>query len=562
MVGVSDPVPGVVYPPADRLRSYIEAGALQEKTLVEALRESFARNAPRVALACSDGPLTFAQLDERSDRIAAGLLGLGLQPLDRVLFQSPNSKQLALALVACFKAGLIPVCTLAAHREHEIHFLGAHVDARAHFVDGADSKFDLVEFAIRSQARIPTVRHVISLSGAPRAGTVSLSDLEGSQDACAAKRVIDAISRDPFQVAIFQLSGGTTGTPKVIPRMQNDYLLNAQLTVEVMGFNSADVLFMPMQIIHNAAMICFLLPSLLAGSAFIISDDLSIEAWGRSFTRYPPTVVGMIRPLMPRLDAMLERGLGSIDKVRTFWSPDSARAIRQKYGRRTVPMFGMSEGLNMYCRADDPEEACDSTVGTPLSPLDEVRLVEIGGEREVAVGEIGELTCRGPYTISGYYNAPERNAVAFTRDGFYRTGDLLVQKQIDGRLYYAFAGRTKDVVDRGSEKVSCEEVEHIVTTHPAVAACAVVGMPDPVMGERICAYLVLTTGEPKPSVAELGRHLEARGMAKFKWPERVEVIAELPLTKSGKLDKGALRDAIRSTLASEASTTPSTALIN
>jgi non-ribosomal peptide synthetase component E (peptide arylation enzyme) len=163
---------------------------------------------------------------------------------------------------------------------------------------------------------------------------------------------------------------------------------------------------------------------------------------------------------------------------------------------------------------------------------------------EVGFDEIGELECRGPYTLSGYYNAPDRNVEAFTADGFYKTGDLLVKRQIGGNVYYAFAGRTKDVVDRGTEKINCEEVENAVSTHGAVSGCAVIGMPDPVLGERVCAYVVIRSGHGAPDVPALAAHLEGLGMAKFKWPERVEVIEALPLTKVGKLDKAALRSDI------------------
>jgi non-ribosomal peptide synthetase component E (peptide arylation enzyme) len=205
----------------------------------------------------------------------------------------------------------------------------------------------------------------------------------------------------------------------------------------------------------------------------------------------------------------------------------------------------------MYTRPGDSIEVLDWTVGTPISSSDEVRLVEPGTEIDVSPGEIGEFICRGPYTLWGYFNAPERNQEAFTKDGFYRTGDLLVQREINGQWYYAFAGRTKDVVDRGSEKVNCEEIEAAVSTYATVAGCAVVGMPDPVLGERICAYIVTKGGSVPPGVADLAQHLEQIGLAKFKWPERVEVVDELPLTRVGKLDKAVLRARIRESLARE-----------
>jgi non-ribosomal peptide synthetase component E (peptide arylation enzyme) len=310
-------------------------------------------------------------------------------------------------------------------------------------------------------------------------------------------------------------------------------------------------MFIPMPIIHNACMVCFLLPTLLTGAAFTLPADLTPESWGKVFSAKRPTWVGLIRALMPRLNAMVEQGFGTLDSVRAIWAPDAARLARQKYGITSYSMFGMSEGMNMYVKADDPIEVLDNGVGRPLSAFDEIRLVEPGTEREVAAGEIGELTCRGPYTLSGYYNAEERNREAFSSEGFYRTGDLMVRTVIDGVSYYAFAGRTKDIVNRGFEKINCEEVEGIVVAHPSVSDCALVGMPDPVLGERGCIYIVPKAGRQAPTVVELAAFMQQAGAAKFKWPERVETIDALPLTKVGKLDKGAMRQLIAEKLNGE-----------
>jgi 2,3-dihydroxybenzoate-AMP ligase len=551
MIGVKEPMPGVVYPPRDRLRSYVAAGELPKTTLIEALMQSFRRHAERIALHTPEGKISYRELDDVTTRFAGALLALGLQPLDRVMFQLTNCKEAVYALVGCFKAGLIPVCTLAPHREREIEYLGCHVDARAHVVQGDDAKFDFGSFAIRMQGKIPTLRHIISVRGQVRRGIMRLEDMVAGADAESSRRAVESVPRDPYQVGIFQLSGGTTNVPKVIPRMQNDYLLNAVLTAQWLGYSESDVMFMPMPMIHNACMICFLLPTLLTGAAYNISADMTPEAWGEALSRAPPTWIGLIRALLPRLEAVVDRKLATLDSVKRFWCPDAARTVREKYGRPTYAMFGMSEGMNMYTRADDPIEVLDWAVGRPISRFDEARLVQPGTEIEVGPGEIGEFICRGPYTLSGYYNSPERNREAFTRDGFYRTGDLLTSRIIDGERIYAFAGRTKDVISRGQEKINCEEVEIAVSTHAAVSGCAVVGAPDPVLGDRVCVYIVLKHGHRPPTVEDLAVHMQELGMAKFKWPERVEVIDGLPLTNVGKLDKAPLRERIRREVAAE-----------
>ncbi len=197
----------------------------------------------------------------------------------------------------------------------------------------------------------------------------------------------------------------------------------------------------------------------------------------------------------------------------------------------------------MFTRESDCREAREETVGKPMTELDEVRLLKPGTEVEVAPGEIGELAVRGPSVIHGYFDAEERNRQAFTSDGFYRSSDLMSARVIDGLKYYAFEGRIKDVIDRGGEKVNCAEIELALGEAQGIAEAALVGMPDPGLGERICAFVTLRPGSSpsEAGVPSFARFLEKRGFAKFKWPERVEVLSAMPTTKFGKIDKAELR---------------------
>src|SRR4029077_2010569 len=180
--------------------------------------------------------------------------------------------------------------------------------------------------------------------------------------------------------------------------------------------------------------------------------------------------------------------------------------------------FGMSEGMLFFVHLDDPEDVRMETCGRPLSPDDEVRLVDDEG-REVAPGEVGELTCRGPYTLRGYYGVPEYNARQFTSEGFYRSGDLM-RRHPSGN--YVVEGRKKDLINRGGEKISAEEIENLILAHPAVQNIACVPMPDPNLGEKMCACLILKPGKDL-ALAELVAFLEDKEIAKFKLPERLYV---------------------------------------
>jgi 2,3-dihydroxybenzoate-AMP ligase len=198
----------------------------------------------------------------------------------------------------------------------------------------------------------------------------------------------------------------------------------------------------------------------------------------------------------------------------------------------------MSEGTLFFVRRSDPEEVRMETVGTPVSPDDEVRLTD-GEGNDVPEGEVGELTVRGPYTLRGYYRAPEHNARQFTSDGYYRSGDLM-RRHPSGA--YLVEGRIKDLVNRGGEKISAEEVESLILTHPAVRNVACVPVPDPVLGERMCACLILQDPGATISLEELSSFLLGLGMAKFKLPEGLELMDEFPLSAFGKVSKKALAE--------------------
>jgi 2,3-dihydroxybenzoate-AMP ligase len=224
-----------------------------------------------------------------------------------------------------------------------------------------------------------------------------------------------------------------------------------------------------------------------------------------------------------------------------------ARRVRPVFGATLQQVFGMAEGLLNYTRLDDPDDVICTTQGRPICPDDEVRLVD-EFDRDVPLGEPGSLLTRGPYTPRGYYRAPEHNARAFTPDGWYRSGDIC-RWTPDGNL--VVEGRDKDMINRGGEKISAEEVENLVYQLPGVSQVAAVAMPDPALGERVCVYVVARAGT-SVTLEDVRGAMEAAGVARFKHPERLELVPELPATKVGKIDKKALRADIAERLAATA----------
>jgi 2,3-dihydroxybenzoate-AMP ligase len=214
----------------------------------------------------------------------------------------------------------------------------------------------------------------------------------------------------------------------------------------------------------------------------------------------------------------------------------------QRRGVHVNQAFGMSEGLFLFTPTAGSDDLRAGTVGLPISEYDEVRLLAPGSEDDVADGETGELCVRGPYTIRGYLDEPQRNIEAFTSDGFYRSGDLAVKLRVGHETGYVLSGRTKDLINRGGEKINAEEIESLLVQHPDIDDAALVAMPDARLGERACAFVVVRDSAAMPTVATLAEFLAARGVAKFKWPERVETVPALPRTNIGKVKKLVLRD--------------------
>jgi 2,3-dihydroxybenzoate-AMP ligase len=394
----------------------------------------------------------------------------------------------------------------------------------------------------------------IVLGEAP-AGFSSLADLIG-RPATRPASDLATIAIDPELPAVFLLSGGTTGIPKLIPRTHNDYVFNSKLAAGVCDIREGDVLLDVLPIGHNLPLACPGLQGFLSrGCSVVLHTSVAPEEIFPLIARHRVTHIHAVpallirwieSPLLPDFD------LGSVRVIQSGGQrlqPETRRRTQQQLPNCTVQEnFGMAEGLLMFVRLDDPEEVRLETVGRPICPDDEVLLLG-EDDQPVAPGEVGELCCRGPYTLRGYFRAAEHNARAFTPDGFYRSGDLMRQHPSGN---YMVEGRKKDLINRGAEKISAEEIENLILMHPAVQNVACVAMPDPVMGEKNCACVILRD-RAALEFKELLRFLGEQEIARFKLPERLEFFDQFPLSNFGKVSKKDLVIAVRERLQQEGS---------
>ncbi|MGD9525710.1 (2,3-dihydroxybenzoyl)adenylate synthase [Pseudonocardia sp.] len=520
---------------------YLRDGLWRREPLGEALRRAAAHRSERLALVTPEVRWTYRELDERTDAVAAGLLAATpLRPGDRMMFQSGNVAETVVAYYGAVKAGIVPVCTLPQHGEREIGQLAAHTGARAHLVQADFRSRDLVASAQRLAATVPGLDTLIVARGD---GALTLEGL------AATGATVPAPEIDPDGVVAFQLSGGTTGLPKVAPRRHPEYAYNARVWAQALRLDESSVVLHPLPIMHNAGVVAALQPAHLTGATFVLPTSADpgevLELIARERVTAMPVVPPAVAIRLLEHPAARSTDLTSLTRFVIGGQRPSEELLERleaELGIAALQMFGMAEGMFLYTPPDAPLWVRRGTVGTPISPADEVRVLEIGGEDEVPDGQIGELACRGPYTIPGYHRAAAHNATAFTADGFYRTGDLVTRHVVDGVDYYAIDGRIKDVINRGAEKIHAEEVEELLVRHPAVLAAALVGMPDPVLGERICAYVTVDAeADGTPTLPEITAFLLEQGLARFKLPERLEVVEAFPLTNVGKVSKKDLR---------------------
>lgn len=548
-------IDGVVPWPDDAAERYRKAGYWQGRSIGSHIAEQVDLRPDDVALV--DGPtrLTYRQLWDASASCAQYLLDLSIAPGDRIVLQLPNSWEFVALILACFRIGVIPVMALPAHRRHELTHLASLSDATAIVVADSDRDTDLRLIAQQVAADVPTIRTVLVhgdlTSGAPPHAPEQA--LAAGLDTPVRFADADFEPAGP-DVACLLLSGGTTGLPKLIVRTHDDYVYNILRCNAVTEMDSDTVYLGALPSSHNFPLACpGILGALFAGGRTVMLRSPAAERALRTIDAEGVTVATVVPAVAQtwiehqREHHTLAGNTLRVLQVGGSRMPDELAArVEPVLGARLQQVFGMAEGLINMTRLGDDPEIIINTQGRPVSEADEIAVVdELGAP--VPDGTPGALLTRGPYTPRGYFRAPEHNTKAFTADGWYASGDIVVRRP-DGNL--VVAGRDKDMINRGGEKISAEEIENFAYQFDGVEMAAAVAMPDPKLGEKLCLYVTLAPGHTLTLDDVVGLMNEA-GVAGFKLPERLVLVDHMPTTKVGKIDKKAMRDDIRERLAAE-----------
>jgi 2,3-dihydroxybenzoate-AMP ligase len=543
---------GFVPFPSEFVQRYRANGYWQDKSLAQEFDAVYKRFADRVLLVDGDHAFTYADIDRITTNLALNLLSIGLKPLDRVVPVLPNVHEFVLLYLALQKIGGIPIAALVTHRFAEINQFVNLSGATTCVYPETSGDFSFSPIIDRVQQENPAMKIRIVL-GHPKDGEHSLRDLI-DKPATLPMSALAQIQIDPMDPCIFQLSGGTTGIPKLIPRTNNDYAYNSKVAAEVCDLDAESVLLLVLPIAHNLPLACPGIQGyMFKGAKVVLHHNTRPADMFALIQKHKVTHLKVVPALLIRLindPSVTEHDLSSLKIIQSGgqrMQPEVRAKTRQLIpGVFVQENFGMSEGTLMFVRSSDPEVVKLETCGRPVCADDEVKLLD-EDDNEVAMGEVGELTVRGPYTLRGYFGVPEYNAKQFTSDGFYRSGDLM---RMHPSGNYVVEGRKKDLINRGGEKISAEEVENLILMHPAVQNVACVPMPDDNMGEKMCAYVILRGGQSL-EFKELIAFLLTKEIAKFKLPERLEKLNDFPVSTFGKVSKKALVEMITSKLQAE-----------
>lgn len=543
------------WPEEDKER-YRRLGYWTDETFAGFVEDRCHRYAASLALVGQDARgqerrWTYADLRVRARMAAARFARLGVRPGDRVVVALPNVVEYAEAVLGLFRLGALPVFALPTHREVELTQFCALADAAALVVAvGADGVDHLALHA--------TVSARVEERGVEPPLLVDVNDWQAEPTADVEVPLPTAGAEE---IAFLQLSGGTTGVAKLIPRTHADYLYSVRASAEICALTERTVQLVVLPAAHNFAMSSpGILGVLHTGGAVVLARDPSPRTAFRLIEGEGVTDAALVPPLAQAWVSAARRRTPDLSSLRVLQvggarlADSVAPEIEEVLGVRLQQVFGMAEGLVNYTRDEDPPEIVHTTQGRPISTDDEIRIVD-AEDRDVPEGpegtQEGALLTRGPYTIRGYYRSPQADADSFTADGFYRTGDL-VRRVPTGHLIVT--GRDKDQINRGGEKIAVDELEGLAVAHGDVLDAVAVGVPDPYLGQRI--VLVVRPEPDRPEPEDLAGFLRGAGLATFKIPDQIVFVEELPATHVGKNSRRELRRLLAGSLSAPAQEQP------
>jgi non-ribosomal peptide synthetase component E (peptide arylation enzyme) len=496
----------------------------------------------KVGLVDDSGALTYGELRDKVDRLAIGLLGLGIQKHDFVLLQIPNWHEYVIAFFAVQKIGAVAVLLLPRHTELEINHLSMLTKPKAWILPERHRRLDYLPIIEKVRKENPQLEHIISVRAEETIGSISLEELiEDARLTGNDLRELESGRPDPMALAQIMPTGGTTGLPKAVPRTHNSFLCNVEYHSRAWEITSEDTVLTIAPVSHGQGMLCGVGGAIFNFAKFVLIDSTEPADICKFIERERVTAIPTVPAILIRLinfERLKQYDLTSLKKVYAGGAastPDLVKDVVESLNCTFVNAFGSVEGSNAMTRLDDDFEIVCNTVGRKCCPYEKYKIVD-WAENTLPPNREGQFVTSGPGIFTGYFKSVEENKDIFTKDGFFKTGDLA---KIDEFGNITITGRIKDIIIRGGENISAVDIEKLISSHPGVEDVAVIGMPDRELGERICAYIQTGSGI-ELSFQEIISFLKGKGASVLQLPERIEFVESIPLTKVGnKICKGA-----------------------
>ena len=537
-----------------RIRECTASGHWRNEGLDAYLDRWATKRPDKIAVVDGQGRYSWSALARAVERVAHGLRAYGVEPGGMISCHLPNWSEFALVLLAATRLGAVVNPIPPTYRASELRFMLGLLESQALVIPATFRGFDYREMASEIRGGLPRLERVFVARGPVPPGMESFAALtDTAWEARPDRRPLPG--GDPNAVHEVIFTSGTTGEPKGVMHTPNTALATLYPLVDRLAFTERDVLLMASTLGHQTGYLYSHCLNVLLGATVVWMDIWNAEEATRIIEAERVTFTMGATPFLRDLTyTQTPRDLSSLRVFISAGAPIPRQLVKDARARLRCVIsagWGMSENGLVTCNGlDDPEEKVFSTDGSPLEGM-ELRVVDEAGA-PLGSGVEGDLLVRGPFQFVGYFKRPQFTAEGHTGDGWFKTGD---RATLDGDGYVSITGRSKDIIIRGGENIPVVEVENLLYAHPKIAGVSIVAMADLRLVERCCAVVIPRDGQSL-TLAEVTAYLEGHQLARHKFPERLEIVSEFPMTPSGKIQKYRLRQLVAERIAAESSPSP------
>lgn len=525
---------------------YRQKGYWGDATLADYWKMSVLSSPNKTAVVDAQGSqFTYAELDEAAGKLANFLKMIGVEPGDFVSSQLPGWSEFTIIYVACLKAGAVLNPILPNLREKELTYILNKCGSKVLFFPSEFRHYDYTSMLPSLAQNVKSLKKIVRVEKESKVyDELTLNRILGEYPP-----LTENVKRSADDLATVLFTSGTEGYPKGVMLTHNNIIASEKAYAANFNLTYQDVILMPAPIAHATGFHHGVTTAFLLGAKCVLQDIFKPEISLELIEREKCTCGNGVTPFIYDLIQTIDRIQYDISSLRFFLcggSPVPRHMVKQamEKGFKVIGVYGSTESVpHTAARLDDPLEKIMNTDGKPLHGV-EIKIVD-EFRQSVPAGFEGEEASRGPNVFVGYLREPELTDRVLDDDGWYYSGDLCTMEQ-DG--FIRITGRKKDIIIRGGENISSTEVENILLQHPDIREAAVVGMPDKRLGERTCAYVVLQHPNKRLTLEDVKAFFVEMHVAKYKFPERIEICQSLPRTPSSKIKKYLLREDIKKKL--------------